>query len=221
MGNEGADENQMFTGYELSSVYDRYKSLDEAMITIAENFPDYLSSHQLTGLAELITGRWRERCQSKGVKHDENYRLKNPLRQFTLTETMTSKLETGIELCSNKRFRIAIDRWNTGLRRADPLDAVLDLCSSLEACFGLSSELRLRLSFAVRAVLKRNKKTSAKLVYEMYGVRNDFIHGSKIPEISRDQKAAFIAVVSEILVSIIRKGAIPSAQVIQKEIFSS
>ena len=148
--------NQSFRAYEIFSLTDRYPSFEETLVTVADAYPDQLSGDQLSGLADLVTGRWRELHKRHRQKPalTQDYISPRPLRQFTLSEKLISDLDNGTGLLSDsKRLRIAVERWYTGVRRSDSLDTVLDLCSSLEACFGLRSELRLRLSFAVRELL--------------------------------------------------------------------
>lgn len=212
--------DQTFTGYELSSLTQEYESFDKAMVTVAEEFPDYLSGFKLVGLAELATGRWRNIMRSSRPTLTKDFKPVSPYPWYSLTEKVRAIIEGGIDLSATKRFNIAIERWHTGVKRNEPIDTVLDLCSSLEACFALGSELRLRLSFAVRASLDRDKRSSAQVVYDMYGVRNTFIHGSSIPAVSDEQRFEYTDIVSKVLLAIIGRGSIPSANAVRNAIFS-
>ncbi len=130
------------------------------------------------------------------------------------------KLEVGLKsLQGNKHLRIAIARWYSAVRRTDPLDRVLDLCSALEAGFSLSNELRRRLFFAAKAALPRRAKGDALIVYKMYGARNRFIHGSGIPDITSEDSKQFLEVVPAIIKRMSLCGRKPSDEEIEKEIF--
>lgn len=215
---------QIFFGYEFIS-FKRGSSFNKTRVTVADDYPDQLSAQQLSGLADLVSGRWRD--VYKYHRKEKAWTGINPPeppipRQFTLSKDFVSDLELGIDLLSaSKRFRISIERWHTGVRRNDSLDAVLDLCSSLEACFAPKEELRLRLSFAVRSVLDRNKKNAALTVHKMYGVRSDFIHGSKVPTVTAEDDYALVRVVSKVLLTIIRNKSLPSPDKLTEKIFST
>jgi hypothetical protein len=135
------------------------------------------------------------------------------------TPGLVKKLRTGCRLVSDRRFGIALRRWGSSFIRADPLDSVLDCCSALEAVARTDAELRLRLSLIVRHLVPREKKDAARTTYEMYGLRNKFAHGSGLPTIQYDRQYAYIALVSRVLLLLIRRGKLPSSEDLDQALF--
>lgn len=166
-------------------------------------------------LMDIHTKHWRyllERKVLSGSKH-----LQIPV--YHLSARLLILFEKGVRLAmNNRRFRIAMQRWGSSYDRGDPLDSVLDCCSALEAIIGCRDEIRLRISFSIYHILKTAKHRSMTEVYQMYGIRNDFIHGSKIPEITPKQQCDFIDVVSRVLLTYMDRGKIPNKQQLDRQI---
>ena len=99
------------------------------------------------------------------------------------------------------------------------MDSILDCCSCLEALYNLSDELRLKLSLISFHIVAKNKKKTLHAIYEMYGKRNDFIHGSKIPNVNREQAENYIDHTAKIIKSIIEIGATPNIESLTNQIF--
>lgn len=135
-----------------------------------------------------------------------------------------SHLSNCIKLLSNKsskRLMIALNRWDSSYKRQDPLDVVLDCCSALEALFGFKDELRLKLAFGVYNVVRTDKKKLSELVYRMYGIRSQFIHGAKIPEINITEAHEFIIAVFRVFLSIIKDAKLLDSEKLSKLIFEN
>lgn len=133
-----------------------------------------------------------------------------------------SLISQGIKILQdkkNKRFKIALHRFAASYKRTDPLDCVLDCCSCLEALYNLSDELRLKVALISFHLVPKSKKFTLEKVYEMYGKRNDFIHGNKIPEVTVEQAKVYIIQTAAILISILTIGNIPTTEELTKKIF--
>lgn len=138
---------------------------------------------------------------------------------YNFNPPLISKLEKGIQLLSKqRRFAISLERWYSSCTRSDPLDTALDCCSSLEAAISLPNELRLRIAFSVYHTMQTNKEKAFALAYEMYGVRNSFIHGDKTPIVSRRQQQSYIKIVADMLYRFIVLGKIPNVEMINRMI---
>lgn len=127
-----------------------------------------------------------------------------------LDEEFLSKMKNILEICRKKKnlkIQISLNRLMTSFTRSEPLDGVLDLCSSIEAFYGISDELRLRISLITFQLLK--SKSCMENMYEMYGIRNDFIHGNSIPNITPDQLEKYQKTVIEILKFPVKTGKMP------------
>ncbi len=99
------------------------------------------------------------------------------------------------------------------------MDSILDCCSCLEALYNLSDELRLKISLISFHLVPTDKKNTLDKVYEMYGLRNAFIHGSKIPEVSHEQVKEYLNLTAKILISILQLGELPTVEALTKNIF--
>ncbi len=131
-------------------------------------------------------------------------------------------ISQGIKFLRNnktRRFNIALHRFAASYKRTDPLDSILDCCSCLEALYNLSDELRLKISLISFHIVSVNKKKTLEKIYEMYGLRNDFIHGNKIPVVSNEQVQVYMSYTADILMSILRSGEIPNVEKLTKNIF--
>lgn len=141
---------------------------------------------------------------------------------YNFNPNLVEKLTAGLRLLSSqRRFCISLERWYSSCTRRESLDTVLDCCSSLEAALSLPDELRLRIAFSVYYTVKTNKKRAFALAYEMYGIRNAFIHGGKIPKVSLAQKRSYIELVAEMLYRYVAIGKILDGGVINKMILEN
>lgn len=176
-------------------------------------------------LLDVLTKHWkyvlrREEYNRKYALKFKKTSAKHPkVPIYNFNPSLISKLEKGIRLLSKqRRFAISLERWYSSCTRSDPLDTVLDCCSSLEAALGLPNELRLRIAFSVYYTMQTNKKKAFALAYEMYGVRNSFIHGVKVPVVSREQQQSYIKIVADILYRFVVLGKLPNAEIINNMI---
>jgi hypothetical protein len=171
-------------------------------------------------LVDLISGNWEYIVERTFARKRQDVIEVVPPTDRRLTPTMRTRLDRGLALLrSNRRFRIATDRWGSAIERFDPLDSVLDCCAALEAVFELRDELRLRLAFAARYSVQRNRSQAFRRIYEMYGVRSAFVHGSA-PRVSDDDQRAFLRVVHSVLCGIVARGKVPSGEDITKGILA-
>jgi len=127
----------------------------------------------------------------------------------------------GGERNENKRFRISLLRWTATYFKNEPIDSVLDCCSALEALLHFPEELRLRIALSVYHILKSHKKESFVKTYKMYGLRNTFIHGDSIPNISDNERRSYIKLIREVLLQIIRDKRIPNIQRLNEKIIGT
>ncbi len=161
-------------------------------------------------LIDLVTNRWIYEIDWQGKKKS---------RRISLTSKFIQLFNSGSSLLIKERkFRVALLRWSECYLRSDPLDTVLDCCSCLEASFQMGDELRLRTALAVYHTLKTNRKEGFRNVYEMYGVRNNFIHGANIPNISKDTRRKYVMLTADILMTFLKDAKMPDSLVLSKKI---
>ena len=179
--------------------------------TIADIPNSEVPPNAIAALGDLMTGRWRAVLKRAQAPFGTAQTQELPL--FRLTADRARLFTRGLRtLTKHKKLRIAAERWHTGVRRSETLDSVLDMCSSLEACFSLGDELRLRLAFAAYFSTKTRRRRAFSVTYSMYGIRNSFIHGSKIPDVSGVQGTQFVEVVAHILLNAFRTGKLSTAE---------
>ena len=138
-----------------------------------------------------------------------------------LTPTTRARLDRGLALLrSNRRFRIAMDRWGTAVERFDPLDSAFDCSAALESDFALGDELRLRLAFSARYSAQRKRSQAFQTVYEMYGVRSAFVHGGE-PRLSDEDQRRSLGVVHSVLSGIVARAKVPRADEGSKSVLAA
>lgn len=191
---------------------------------VVEYSNDEIPSICVKSLFELVFNIWmhclesnRELNLSLGEEKECN------VPYVSLTQKNLKLIKEGYKILNgnkneNKRFKISLQRWSSSYIRSVPLDSVLDCCSSLEALLSFPNELRLRFSFSVYHILRKNKKASMLKIYEMYGVRNSFIHGGRVPKVSKNEQEEFIRIVANVLLQIIKNGNMPKSNVLSKKI---
>jgi hypothetical protein len=202
----------------------------KVIYTILEVRDYHISPICYIALLDVLTKNWiyilerekhcRLRPLSLGRSMPAGTHPKVPTYNFN--PNLIEKLKAGLLLLSSqRRFCISLERWYSSCTRMEPLDTVLDCCSSLEAVLSLPDELRLRIAFSVYHTVKTNKKRAFALAYEMYGIRNAFIHGGKMPKVSLSQKRSYIELVAEILYRYVAIGKILDGGVISKMILEN
>lgn len=144
---------------------------------------------------------------------------------YEFTKIIKLRFRKSLKLINTSvRFRIALERWfSSYTRNTSYLDSLLDCCSALEAILGVRDEIRLRISLSTFYILSRkiNKsqaKKAAKTVYEMYNLRNIFIHGSKIPEVRKEEIYDFINTIAELFKILILNSKLPSRKELEVKV---
>lgn len=185
-------------------------------------FPDSTVSRQAyEALLELLTEHWKYTLRLAEY-HPGLTGHPPEVPRYRFNPSLLNLFERGVKLLSkNPRFQLSLVRWASSSRRVDPLDSVLDCCSALEAALQLNQELRLRISLSMYHALRAQKKTGFKLTYEMYRVRNEIIHGGKIPVVSRKQRHRYVEMVGSFLRRCVELGRILSGEEITKSIIRS
>lgn len=191
------------------------KQLESVDLTILDTTSNTLEEKCYLSLLDLCLGRWRYVfCRTKYLSQPisiSSPRISLQVPRYSLTTSVLDKFSEGVNaLQGDRKLRISALRWHTGCSRNDPIDTVLDCCSALESALSLPSELRLRLSLSVYHILDRNKKRSFAAVYEMYGIRNKFIHGGELPAVDEDQQLEYLHVVARFLSKCLKIGKVPS-----------
>jgi hypothetical protein len=205
--------DQSLIAWELLDATRRFPSVKDARVTVIDGLAPEVSHESVVALAELVTDRWQEtstrRRQTFSLTPGKREEM---LPQFTITPALSAQIDDGITLLiKEKRFRFALERWYTAICRSVDLDAVLDLCSSLEACFAVGNELRLRLAFAVYTTLRHERGQGFRTTYKMYNIRSRFVHGEN-PGLTRDEVVSFAGVVAEVLRVVLAEMVLPSAE---------
>lgn len=213
-------------GYEIGQLFGTESTdFDSLKVAVLEPADNVVPLACYTALFDLISGNWKYMlARTRAVKSPINFEHQKSyprVPKYSTTEKVIGQLDKGIKLLRNsRRFRISLERWSSSHSREDALDTVLDLCSSLEAAFALSNELRLRLSLAVYHMLSVAKKQGFLTTYQMYGVRNKFIHGAQIPEVQENEREQFIEIVCRVLLVFLDNGEIPNEERINQLIIS-
>ncbi len=201
-------------------------------------FDNSIEGKDLSTLLDLVLGNWKFYLIPSEKLHDALFRgvavsindIESHTKKKDLSIIPLGKLDNdairlikqGIDLLKdnkNKRFKIALHRFSASYKRNDPLDSILDCCSTLEALYNISDELRLKTSLISYHLVKKNKKKTLDIIYEMYGKRNDFVHGNKIPDVCKEEQVEYICCTAAILLSIIELTKIPSSEDLTKKIF--
>jgi hypothetical protein len=159
------------------------------------------------GLTDLLTDTWEYELEWRAASRDEH-----PKRnRQEVNDTFVARFNAGLRLLfANRRFQIAMIRWSRCFKRSDPLDTVLDCCSCLEASFQMGEELRLRTALAVYFALDEEPELGFRTAYNMYGIRSKFIHGSKIPDVTEEERRKYVKLVATLLDRFIEVGAMPN-----------
>jgi len=170
-----------------------------------------------TSLTDLLTDTWEYELEWRTESRDEHTKR---IRQ-EVNANFVERFNAGLRLLfANRRFQIAMIRWSRCFKRFDPLDTVLDCCSCLEAAFQMGDELRLRTALAVYFTLDEEPELGFCTAYSMYGVRNKFIHGSKIPDVMEEERRKYVRLVATLLDRFIKVGAMPDRNDLDAKILS-
>lgn len=197
------------------SISEGLAQLQKSYWTVIDNHYSNISDETLEILIHLFTGYWKYLCAS--INSEE---LKGS-RNSTISERFIKNLRGAIKVSSNKKYQVALNRWYSSLKRKEKIDSVLDLCSSIEAFYGVGDELRLRISLLTFHYIKSNKRKSKNLIYKMYGLRNDFIHGKSFPKVENKDLLDFIYLVSTVLTQPVIDGKFPNIQKLSSEMIEN
>ncbi len=124
-----------------------------------------------------------------------------------INERYIQSFSNGIKLCRKKsgvKIQVSFYRFFASFSRSDNLDSILDLCSAIEAIYNINNELRLKIALITGALL--NCINSMKRMYALYSVRNDFIHGNSIPQVTDEELSEYQKLIHSILQLILEKG---------------
>lgn len=187
-----ADQHYYVSGFEMDGLFSikgeeglrkEYNSWG-----VLETTLQGISEKDIYILVDLVTRRWeyvllRTMALKQPVVPGKSTYPKTPC--LNINNKQLQLIHNGILLLlKEKTFQVAIHRWSVSYIRTDPIDTVLDNCSSLEAALSLPNELRLRASLSVYHILRSRKKEGFREAYGMYGARNDFIHGKNPPKLT-------------------------------------
>jgi hypothetical protein len=206
------------TVHEMEKMWGR--TLDAPYFAIAESADREVSAFALAGLVWLITGQWKYYAgRARAFRKHASDTWPAP-SEVGLSGNRLAHIRVGAKLAlSNRRFRIALTRWCSSLDRTDSMDVVLDCCSCLEALFQTPSEHRLRTALAARHCVSAGKRHTFRITYELYGLRNQFVHGARIPDVADSMVAEFVGLVATLLREFIRQGRCPAPEDINAAIF--
>lgn len=166
-------------------------------------------------LLDLLSGHFRflseERIkQSKPQTTSTGVSLPGIPRLMRPRSGLINGFARGLAIAAKyPRLSIALQRWHSSLYRSYAIDAVIDCCSSLDSIFNVQQELRLRLAFAVHEYVTNNKKRAGALVYDLYGKRNEFVHGSSVPAVSDLERRNMTDLTAGVLKRVIKRGQLP------------
>lgn len=197
--------------------------LTDSLWTILEKEDSEIPDICYTAILELITSHWKYvLIRNEELKRPISYKSVSTLNPptYNFNKTIVEKFEYSIKLLKEKRFQIALQRWSTSYRREDTLNSVLDCCSALESMINCETELRLRIALSSYHILKKGKKSSMLNVYEMYGVRNKFIHGSSIPSVNNPKQLLYIETIANILKTLIQNQKMPDKKLLYNKIIN-
>lgn len=160
-------------------------------------------------LFDLFTGAWRSRLNDL----DDNI--------FSLSDIKDgAKLADWVSFMTNsknKRLKIALSSFYSAyVIEKDISKKILDCCQSLEAIFAIDNELRLKLSLYVFYYIDLNDKKILRDVYEMYGLRSSYIHGSR--DIGESDYIDYIRIVGRVLEHLFDELALPNRAYLDKAI---
>ncbi|HEV2146144.1 MAG TPA: hypothetical protein VGR37_01875 [Longimicrobiaceae bacterium] len=200
----------------------RSDSFETHRWTVLELAESVVPSRCYSALLDLLSGEWKyEMLWREHLRSGKDKTSRPHPRKQRLSESFLSRFNSGSSLLhKERRLRVALLRWEGSYQRTDPLDTVLDCCSCLEASFQMGDELRLRTALAVYYTVRTGKKNAFRSVYTMYGVRNKFIHGASIPEVSSQEWRRYIEITAALLQEFISHGRMPNAESMNRSILS-
>jgi len=178
--------------------------------------------HDYKGIFDLTTGnwdyhlRWLEYYNIMPIGDIEE--RPEPRRFRVTTRFLNSFNEISLLMNRERRFQFATRRWHRSYHRADCIDTVIDCCVALEALFKPEYELRLRMSLYAYLFSDWGKSASRGTVYEMYGIRNDFIHGKEVAKLTDEQRRRYVSTVARILNRCVKLQSVPDKSKLDKEI---
>ena len=163
------------------------------------------------------------------VYNDADYENINILVKFILcgieimtTDNLVKHIDSYYRLPRDgkklQKYIYSLQRFTKSLASSDVGDMVLDVAASLESIFELSDELRLRLSLIALQITKSKKVM--KDIYDLYGLRNNYIHGNTAPDISKERKNEILKSAFEILVRPLTDGKLYNLGQISKDILN-
>lgn len=187
-------------------------NVEEAKWTLIENNEKNVPDQYLRNIAWLIADNF----ELVSNKHDTS-----SLSTIHIDKNFINYFDNGIKIAKNKKnknYQIAVSRFISSFRREELLDSVLDCCSAIEAFYQVSDELRLRIALITYQLLPFEKKDCMRLIYEMYGIRNDFIHGNDIPDLCSSDISKYQQILSKALRIPLETGKMPDFSQLNRDI---
>lgn len=187
-------------------------NIEEAKWTLIENNEENVSDQYLRSIAWLIADNF---------EFADNRHNTSSFSIIHIDEKFKKYFSNGVKIAKkkkNKNYQIAVSRFISSFKREELLDSVLDCCSAIEAFYKVSDELRLRISLITYHLLPFEKKDSMRLIYEMYGIRNDFIHGNDIPDVCASDINKYQKIISEALRRPLELGEMPDFSQLNRDI---
>ena len=208
----------------LKKRYNKDHTFENSMWTILIVSNNEIPDVCYSAIFDILQNNWKYILKRNDFYNSiDNKEMKLEVPNYKFCSTFLEHLENGINLItenkhSNKRFCIALQRWVSSYTRQETIDSVLDCCASLEALFNYSNELRLRISCSVYHFRRKDKKKSFEIVYNLYGIRSNFIHGVKIPEVSKKTRYEFLEILANIFNQIIKDSKLPDIELLNEQI---
>lgn len=131
--------------------------------------------------------RARTESSKSRIIFGKSDRIKRPKPiLYSLTENRVRNINSLLHNVSNKkaaRFHVSAHLWFSSLIRENNVDILRDCISSIEGILETTGSLNIALK--VSFYLKDNN--ALKFIYAMNNLRNDYVHGKKIPNLEQKE----------------------------------
>lgn len=181
-----------FPGYGFKSKIKKHKKNnleDEYTTIIVFDESDERTARIFAYILLLSTGHWtyvRDKTESMANPKGPTGVINRPRPViWQLTHSKISRLIKMMQSICDKRersFSVSCHIWFTALTRENNVDILRDCISSLEGILETTGSLNI--AFKARYYLDDSKVF--KFIYKMNNLRNDYVHGKKIPNLDKD-----------------------------------
>lgn len=188
----GWEMDGYFPGYGFKSETKKRKKIDlkdkyTTVITFEES--DEKCAIIFVYLLLLNTDHWNYiRAKAESMNNQKGFiGVVNRPRPvlYQLTQRKVSQLRKIIGITDNRKegvFSVSCHIWFTSLTRENNVDILRDCISSLEGILETTGSLNI--AFKARSYLKGDSKIF-KFIYKMNNLRNEYVHGKKIPNLDK------------------------------------